>query len=156
MNEWALLNKVYLCWEMFPRTRGEWLKTPFELYELATTYRNFKITFDTSHVDDKYWLHPLTWDFIKSKVGILHFSVKPKTPIFTGFSEMTNEKNLKKNYIREHCPIDYEDPEYNNLEFLKMIIKSGWNKEIYLEYMPRYDEKIKKDVQKITNIINEK
>lgn len=152
---WAIGKNINISWEMFPSTRGRWAQNLFELNDLAMEF-GYSITYDTSHVEDEYWMHPLTWKYVKNNVSILHFSVKPQFPICLGLKEPINNVRANMSYIREHCYINYDKPAYDNWGFLKTVKNSGWNGIIILEYMPHYDDKLDDDVQQITDFFNDK
>jgi hypothetical protein len=110
---------------------------------------SFGITYDTSHVDDPYWMNPITWNYIKSNVRVLHLSAKPKDPLVLDIQDPSTHRPI---VIREHCYLNYDDPAYDNIGFWKMVVASGWNRQVFIEYMPRYDEHLAPDIEELTKI----
>jgi len=136
---------IKICWEVFPSSKKKWWRTPFDFKNLIETHTGFGFTFDTSHLEDPYWLHKLTWDYICPYVNIIHLSARPLTPIPGAVDLSTGQTK----YIKEHCPIFGIKPIYDYQTFLNIIKMSGWDGQIILEYMPQYDGKLIKHVNQL-------
>jgi hypothetical protein len=118
----AVSDNLELCIETFQWRRRKPLRSPLDIYEACLSSPNFKITFDTSHVEDVWFDHKI-FKFLAPKISVIHLSNR------TG--------------RHQHKPFNCSDGDLNLESFVKLLKRNyNWEGDIVLEYMAEYSDKI--------------
>ena len=153
INDDLEINNAYLCWENFSWHRKKWLRSPFEIAELCSKWSRFKMTFDTSHIDDNdYWLRLETMQFLSKYIKVIHLSNRVLEYKHQRKISEINKYEGSDDY-GQHLPPTKGELKLES--FIKTIKKQlSWDGQIIIEMMPCYDKVIDEQIKIVSKWIN--
>ena len=143
---------AYLCWENFPWKREKWLRSPYEIAELCAKYDRFKLTFDTSHIDNAdYWLNLETMRYLRKFIKVIHLSNRT----FSKKRDKIGEIQQYRNEDDYGCHLPVAKGDLRLEPFIKTLVyQLHWDGQIIIEMMPCYDLQVKKQIEIVTQWIS--